>query len=262
MNVPTTYQQKKPDRVKVETILTIYSKALLTPERNLDAQNEAIARFSNKAGDVIVAGNIRPPCVKEEDKTSGFLFLGSKDENPSLVEILSYYRNKAKGGPDGVVIIAAPNIDISKDQSKLFAFVDAAKMQRAWAGGLKCPTTLGNNPPDAFVMQGYIIEFILKDVPGDLNFTTNAWASWLDLWFKRHMQPNRYFDGSSLGLVNAFENVSATYQAEDAAGSNGGVFVPPQVKVLPALPLVEFKAPAASPKRHRGRPAKVTQEAI
>jgi hypothetical protein len=245
-------QQIRQKKDRIDAIITAYSR---NADGGYEGQDKIIAQWSGKAKKIIIAGALIPPSVEGQGEASGYEYLTSKDPNPSLVESLSEYVKR--GGPDEVAVICAPNALLTGDQSKVFAFVETALMQRAWAGFINVEGMPLSTAPDAFVVSGYVLQYVIKDIPDTLTFMTTTWAKWLSTWFIKHLQPNRYFDATSLGLLSVPQKPDVI-KPQDAPPR--AVLEPQQApepeKDTQVAPEPQ-KAPESTPakvKRPRGRP--------
>lgn len=182
-------------KTRIDAILSCYN---LTEDKGL--QNDIIEEWGKKASRVIVVGRESPKAIETAGIGSGYDFVPSKDQTPSIVEALDYYQRK--GGPEEAVILCAPNCIIESKQEQLFDFILNAQMQRAWAGFINTSPYV-DSAPEAFVVSGHVLQYLLKDIPDTLTFVGSTWSRWVANWFKTHLNPSRYFNATDLRLVGA-----------------------------------------------------------
>ena len=246
-------QQPTQKRVKLDAIISCLSR---NGAGGVDRQNEVIAQWSNHATRIIVVGGENPVESDNESNSTGYDFLPSKDPNPSLVEALDYYIRKGK--PEEFVMITAPSFLVSDDHSELFKHVADAQLNRAWAGKISVDGAPLSTAPDAFVFAGYVMQYLVKDIPDSLTFMTNTWAKWIDAWCQKRLQPNRYFNASFLNLLSV---VPPARTLPDVIPDHVEVpepqvdtEVPPNAAETPSEPAKAIETAPAKPSRPRGRP--------
>jgi hypothetical protein len=111
--------------------------------------------------------------------------------------------------------------------------------------------------PDAFIVSGYVMQYVAKDIPDTLTFTNNTWAKWMHEWFLKHLQPNRYFNATSLHLARALpketpdEVIQPVVIVQDAPSAP---VLPRQEALKPQKDTQVASGEQKPVKRPRGRP--------
>lgn len=235
-------KELKKVRDRVDTIITAWSNNGPT---SLADQKAITDRWLKSVGMVYVLSSI-----KDVEPLQGFSYVHTKDQNPTLLEVLDFVLSKSR--PDDYVILTGPTLLFKDNHSELIDFVTAHAMNRAWGCFINGADMPLSTAPDCFVVSAYILQYMVKDVPDTLNFTTNTWAKWIHEWLMKTLQPNRYFNGTRFNLA---------YNPSPRA---------PKVEILAPIPLIDpdhldesAEAVKAVPgvieplKRKRGRPCKI-----
>jgi hypothetical protein len=217
-----------PGKSKVTTVLT---QTRYGDEE--DGRRDVIGQWSKVVPRIFVVGPVAPP------KEFGVRWAGNNHGN--IRNLISAYMFQMPGNE--VVALAAPDILINKDQSKLFEFINSQRYGLAWAAHANI-----DGKPRIFIMAGSVVAHIMRDIPQTLSITGNDWKEWVHAWLDKYMMKPRYINATDFGIIQ-----DAFPKPVEAPSPVLNAYTMPE----PEIP-VKVKEPAPAPKRKAGRPKKTT----
>ncbi len=231
-----TTTELKIRKVALNTILTA-THPILGPIKD---QFDVIKGWDKSAARIIIHTNETPDIA-----IAGARLYMNKTNITTLADMIRGYVVQIPGAE--VFAIAAPNVEISPDQKEFFAHVEYQKMERSWAAWSgKDESGL----PKVFIITAPVLPHILRDLPNNLTFGTNAWARWLHDWLSKFMLQHRYIDASRFNLTPT----KVVVMPEIATQPVSEPVLTPTPAPAVSTPAPEPEAPKIAKKR--GRPAK------
>ncbi len=224
---------------KINTIITHASN---------DAQLAAIATWGQSSPRVAVYGR--------DFKTDlpAFRFIKSKSYPTQLKEAIMYFAVNLQ--ENDVFALINPEVEVNPNQKDIFTYLQRMQCGRSWACWFST-----NHKVQGFMVSAPVIHYLIEEMPDGLNFSDEAWITWIDKWLKSRLPQHRYFAIDALQFVKPFIYKSSQtldapldFAEPDKVSEPNKVSTEPEsVSVAPTAP-TPLQAPV---KRKPGRPAKV-----
>lgn len=123
------------------------------------------------------------------DEGYGVLVVGHKTV-PKFKAVIGHYLTQIRGSEP--VVFLKPDTTLVDDGARLYDFLDANRMDRAYAFYLGTPNSIS-----AIIISSTLMEHLFQAVPDQLAID-GEWLEYVNTWLKKALFGGRYQDGNHL----------------------------------------------------------------
>lgn len=158
---------------------------------------------------------------KTREVANGVNYIGYKS-TPKLKQAVGHHIAQIRG--DQLVAFVLPSMTMLEDITRVYAFADANRMERAYGFFLGEP-----NKPSLVAISGPIVPHLFHSIPDQMDMTGEAWLQWIHEWAPKTMMQHRYFN------ANQYCNVATKRIVVDEPVVVGGIAVEVTDAEIPAI---------------------------